>query len=228
MVVDDWLAVAANAHRREPHILNRKTALLDSLQAILQTAEIGIDVVRTERELNAALLSLADDVEAGDLIAGADLEGDIVLLQYVKHLIDALLGPILVVVEVHIVGDIGRIGEDVGGLVREDLDSLVNDTIHILLHRDATVADNLLGTVDARVTALMVDDGHSIGEEIVEDSQSLLREGLRPLAALALYAKEEGEFGVAFAIAAILMILTLLINLSATLVGKYFAKRRNV
>ena len=40
--------------------------------------------------------------------------------------------------------------------------------------------------------------------------------------------KEEGEFGVAFAIAAILMILTLLINLSATLVGKYFAKRRNV
>ena len=43
-----------------------------------------------------------------------------------------------------------------------------------------------------------------------------------------LLAKEEGEFGVAFAIAAILMILTLLINLSATLVGKYFAKRRNV
>ena len=39
---------------------------------------------------------------------------------------------------------------------------------------------------------------------------------------------EEGEFGVAFAIAAILMTLTLLINLSATLVGKYFAKRRNV
>lgn len=46
--------------------------------------------------------------------------------------------------------------------------------------------------------------------------------------ALYVYAKEEGEFGVAFAIAAILMILTLLINLSATLVGKYFAKRRKV
>ena len=46
--------------------------------------------------------------------------------------------------------------------------------------------------------------------------------------ALYVYAKEEGEFGVAFAIAAILMILTLLINLSAMLVGKYFAKRRNV
>ena len=35
-------------------------------------------------------------------------------------------------------------------------------------------------------------------------------------------------FGVAFAIAAILMLLTLLINLSASLVGKYFAKRRSV
>jgi len=46
--------------------------------------------------------------------------------------------------------------------------------------------------------------------------------------ALYVYAKEEGEFEVAFAIAAILMMLTLLINLSATLVGKYFAKRKNI
>ena len=38
-----------------------------------------------------------------------------------------------------------------------------------------------------------------------------------------VYAKEQGEFGVAFAIAAILMILTVLINFAATLVGKYFA-----
>ena len=46
--------------------------------------------------------------------------------------------------------------------------------------------------------------------------------------ALYVYATEEGKFGVAFAIAAILMVLTLLINLSATLVGKYFAKRRSI
>lgn len=46
--------------------------------------------------------------------------------------------------------------------------------------------------------------------------------------ALYFYAKEEGEFGVAFAIAAILMLLTLLINLAATLTGKYFEKRRNI
>ncbi len=46
--------------------------------------------------------------------------------------------------------------------------------------------------------------------------------------ALYVYAKEEGEFGIAFAIAAILMVLTILINLAATLVGKYYNNRRNV
>ena len=46
--------------------------------------------------------------------------------------------------------------------------------------------------------------------------------------ALYVYAKEEGEFEVAFAIAAILMILTVLINLAATLVGNYFKKRRSL
>ena len=46
--------------------------------------------------------------------------------------------------------------------------------------------------------------------------------------ALYVYAKEQGEFEVAFAIASILMMLALLINLSATLVGKYYKKRREV
>lgn len=55
----------------------------------------------------------------------------------------------------------------------------------------------------------------------------LFRPGATLTVALYVYAKEEGEFGVAFAIAAILMLLTLLINLSAVLVGKHFAKRRN-
>ena len=46
--------------------------------------------------------------------------------------------------------------------------------------------------------------------------------------ALYVYAKENGEFEVAFAIAAILMILTVLINHAATLVGKYFKKKKNI
>ena len=45
--------------------------------------------------------------------------------------------------------------------------------------------------------------------------------------ALYVYAKEQGEFEVAFAIAAILMILTLCINGAASLVGSYFKKRRS-
>ena len=46
--------------------------------------------------------------------------------------------------------------------------------------------------------------------------------------ALYVYAKEQGEFDVAFAIAAILMALALLINLTAMLTGRYFKKRRNL
>ena len=45
--------------------------------------------------------------------------------------------------------------------------------------------------------------------------------------ALYVYAKEQGEFDVAFAIAAILMVLTLLINLTAQFTGKFFKKRRD-
>ena len=45
--------------------------------------------------------------------------------------------------------------------------------------------------------------------------------------ALYFYAKEQGEFDVAFAIAAILMVLTLLINLAAQFTCKFFKKRRD-
>ena len=46
--------------------------------------------------------------------------------------------------------------------------------------------------------------------------------------ALYVYAKEQGDFEIAFAIAAILMALTVIINLVATLVGKYYQKRRSI
>lgn len=45
--------------------------------------------------------------------------------------------------------------------------------------------------------------------------------------ALYVYAKMDGEFDVAFAIAAVLMVLTLLVNLCAALVGKYFSRRNH-
>lgn len=56
----------------------------------------------------------------------------------------------------------------------------------------------------------------------------LFSSGATLTVALYFYAKEQGEFGVAFAIAAILMILTILINFAATFVQKYFEKRRSV
>ncbi|MGN0678843.1 MAG: phosphate ABC transporter permease PstA [Oscillospiraceae bacterium] len=57
--------------------------------------------------------------------------------------------------------------------------------------------------------------------------EGLTSSGATLTVALYVYAKEQGEFGVAFAIAAILMVLTLLINLSAELCGAYFKRRKN-
>ena len=98
----------------------------------------------------------------------------------------------------------------------------------------------LPGCVDGIVTGCILSVGRILGESaallftagfahslngIIE---GLARPGATLTVALYVYAKEEGEFGVAFAIAAILMILTLLINAAATAVGKHFAKRRGV
>ena len=56
----------------------------------------------------------------------------------------------------------------------------------------------------------------------------LFSSGATLTVALYVYATEDGNFEVAFAIAAILMILTLLINLSAMLIGKYFERKSKV
>lgn len=58
--------------------------------------------------------------------------------------------------------------------------------------------------------------------------QGLANSGATLTVALYVYAKEQGEFGIAFAIAAILMVMTFLINLSATLVRKHFAKKHKL
>ena len=58
--------------------------------------------------------------------------------------------------------------------------------------------------------------------------EGLSSSGATLTVALYVYATEEGNFEVAFAIAAILMILTLLINLSATLIGKHFERKNKV
>ncbi len=98
----------------------------------------------------------------------------------------------------------------------------------------------LPGCIDGVITGCILSVGRILGESaallftagfahalngIID---GLASPGATLTVALYVYAKEQGEFGVAFAIAAILMVLTLLINLSATLVGKYFAKRRKV
>lgn len=58
--------------------------------------------------------------------------------------------------------------------------------------------------------------------------EGLFGSGATLTVALYVYAKEQGAFDVAFAIAAILMLLTLVINLSAACLGHYFQRRKAV
>ncbi len=95
------------------------------------------------------------------------------------------------------------------------------------------------GCVDGIITGCILSVGRILGESAallftagVAHAMNGFFAGLQSsgatlTVALYMYAKEEGEFGVAFAIAAILMALTVLINLSATLVGNYFQRRRS-
>ena len=98
----------------------------------------------------------------------------------------------------------------------------------------------LPGCVDGIITGCILSAGRIVGESAAllftagfAHSLNGFWEGMKSsgatlTVALYVYAKEQGEFDVAFAIAAILMLLTLLINAMAALVGWYFKKRRNV
>lgn len=96
------------------------------------------------------------------------------------------------------------------------------------------------GCVDGVITGCILSIGRIVGEtaalfytaglahSLNDIFTGMMKPGASLSVALYVYAKEYGEFEVAFAIASILLILTLLINLSATLVGKHYEKRRSL
>lgn len=83
-----------------------------------------------------------------------------------------------------------------------------------------------VGRIVGETAALLYTAGfaHTLYPNIIKGLQNA---GATLTVALYNYAKDDGEFEVAFAIAAILLLLTLAINLAATLVGKALQKRRN-
>ena len=95
----------------------------------------------------------------------------------------------------------------------------------------------LPGCVDGVITGCILAVGRILGEtaallytagfahNLYNLKDGLENAGATLSVALYVYAKEQGEFDVAFAIAAILMVLALVIDLSAALVGKYFQRR---
>ena len=98
----------------------------------------------------------------------------------------------------------------------------------------------LPGCVDGVITGCILSVGRILGESAallftagfahalngIKDG--LANAGATLTVALYVYAKEQGEFGVAFAIAAILMVMTLLINIAADMVSLRFRKKRQL
>lgn len=97
----------------------------------------------------------------------------------------------------------------------------------------------LPGCIDGIITGCILSVGRILGESaallftagfahaVNGFWKGLASSGATLTVALYVYAKEQGEFEVAFATAAVLMILTLVVNLVATFVGEVFKKRRN-
>lgn len=98
----------------------------------------------------------------------------------------------------------------------------------------------LPGCVDGIITGCILSVGRILGESAAllftagfAHALNGFFEGLNSAGAtltiaLYVYAKEEGEFGVAFAIAAILMLLMLLVNALAGRIERYYKKRRSL
>ena len=98
----------------------------------------------------------------------------------------------------------------------------------------------LPGCVDGVITGCILSAGRILGESAAllftagfahalnGFFDGLSSAGATLTVALYVYAKEQGQFDVAFAIAAILMLLTLLINGAAMLVERYFRRKRSL
>ena len=96
------------------------------------------------------------------------------------------------------------------------------------------------GCVDGVITGCILSVGRILGESAAllftagfahalnGLMNGLASPGATLTVALYVYAKEQGEFGVAFAIAAILMVLTVVINFAASCVQNHYKKRRNI
>ena len=97
----------------------------------------------------------------------------------------------------------------------------------------------LPGCVDGVITGCILSVGRILGESaallftagfghVLNDFfTAITKPGATLTVALYFYAKEDGEFGVAFAIASILMAMTLLLNIAAGVVTKRFGKEKN-
>lgn len=215
-----------------PNILNTVYIVLITLVIVLPLG-VGTAVYLNEYATNRKLVSVIEF--ASETLAGIPsiiygLAGMLIFVQFCSIGTSLLAGSLTLVIMTlpTIVRTTQESLKTVPDSYREGSLALGSGKWHMI----RTVV--LPSSIDGIVTGCILAIGRIVGESAallftagmannilsIKDAVTPGNAGSTLTVALYMYAKERGEFGVAFAIAAILLILTLIINLSAKLVAK--------
>ena len=170
-------------------VLPDEAAFLHHRERVLETAQGGIGVVGSEGELCAGGFRLFDERSAGNLIAVVDLDGDVVFDGSGDDLASAVRGPEGFVVGGDLLRKERGIGVDVDGLAHD-----AEDAFDQHVHKGLCVGDGADFIVDPETHALavIVSEGHGIGEDVIEAGNGCGRDKRAPFAAFCLQGDEAG------------------------------------
>lgn len=219
-----------------PDILNTLYIVIATLALVLPLG-VGAAIYLTEYAGNQKLVSMIE--YTAETLSGIPsiIYGLVGMLVFSNHMGTSLLAGALTLVIMNLPTIMRSTQESLKSVpqsYREGAFGLGAGKWHVI----RTVV--IPGCVDGVITGCILSVGRILGESaallftaglahsINGFVGSLTAPGATLTVSLYMYAKEDGEFGVAFAIAAILMILTLAINAAATYTQKHFAKRRSL
>lgn len=219
-----------------PDLLNTLYIVLATLALVLPLG-VGAAVYLTEYASNrrlAALIEYAAEALAGIPSIVYGLVGMLIFCQFMEMQTSLLAGALTLVIM-----NLPTILRTTQESLKTVPQSYREGALALGAGKWRTIRTVVLpGCADGILTGTILAVGRIIGESAAllftagfahalhDPAAALTSPGATLSVALYVYAKEQGEFAVAFAIAAILMILALLINGGTVLIGKYFQRRR--
>lgn len=217
-----------------PHILNTVYIIVATLLMVLPIG-VGAAIYLTEYATNKRLVGVIE--YASELLSGIPsiIYGLVGMLLFSNNMGTSLLAGALTLVIMNLPTIIRSVQESLKTVpqsYREGAFGLGAGKWRVI----RTVV--LPGCIDGVITGCILSVGRILGESaallftagfahsINGFIDGLYSPGATLTVGLYVYTKEQGEFGVAFAIGAILMVLMMVVNLLAGVVNKHYEKRR--